>query len=69
MIALPLIPLTKGMISMKVAQGRYGIDQRAIRRLITLRKLPSARNGYTIMIRPKDLEKAMADDTPRRVAP
>ena len=69
MIALPLIPLTKGMISMKVAEARFGIDQRAIRRLITLRKLPSARDGYTIMIRPKDLEKAMADGTQRRAAP
>jgi hypothetical protein len=69
MIALPLIPLTKGMISMKVAEGRYGIDQRAIRRLITLRKLPSARDGYTIMIRPKDLQKVMADGTKQGATP
>ena len=68
MSALPLIPLAKGMITMKVAEGRFGIDQRAIRRLITLRKLPSARDGYTIMIRPKDLQKAMADGTQRRAA-
>ena len=55
MIKLPLVPLEPGMIGLKVAEDRFGIDQRAIRRLITLRKLPSARDGYTIMIRPKDL--------------
>jgi hypothetical protein len=69
MIALPLIPLGKGMITMKVAEGRFNIDQRQIRRLITQRKLPSARDGYTIMIRPKDLRKAMAEGTERRAAP
>jgi hypothetical protein len=69
MIKLPLVPLEPGMIGLKVAEDRFGIDQRRIRRLITLRKLPSARNGYTIMIRPKDLQKAMADGSDRRAAP
>jgi hypothetical protein len=69
MITLPLIPVEPGMITMKVAEGRFGIPQRAIRRLITLRKLPSARDGFTIMIRPKDLRKAMAEGTERRAAP
>jgi hypothetical protein len=60
MIALPLIPVEPGMITMKVAEGRFGIDQRQIRRLITLRKIPSARDGYTILVRPADLRKATA---------
>jgi hypothetical protein len=59
MIILPLIPLKPGTITMKVAEGRFNIDQLAIRRLITQKKLPSARDGHTIMIRPKDLRKAM----------
>ena len=69
MIPLPLIPREPDMITMKMAEAQFGIDQRQIRRLITLRKLPSARNGYTIMIRPKDLQKAMADGSDRRAAP
>jgi hypothetical protein len=69
MITLPLIPVEPGMITMKAAEGRFGIQQLAIRHLITLRKLPSARNGYTIMIRPKDLRKAVAEGTERRAAP
>ena len=64
-----MFPLQPGMIGLKVAEDRFGIDQRRIQRLITLRKLPSARNGYTIMIRPKDLQKAMADGSDRRAAP
>jgi hypothetical protein len=65
MIALPLIPLEPDMITLKAAEGRFNIDQRPIRRLITLRKLPSARDGYTIMIRPKDLQKVMAEGVER----
>jgi hypothetical protein len=69
MIALPLIPVEPGMITMKAAEGRFGIDQRQIRRLITMRKLPSARAGYTIMIRPRDLQKVLAEGSERRAAP
>jgi hypothetical protein len=54
-----------GMITLKVVEGQFGIDRRKIRHLITLRKLPSTRTGYTILIQPKDLQKVM----PRETAP
>jgi hypothetical protein len=60
MIPLPIIPAEPGMIRLKEAEVRFGMERRKIRHLITLRKLPSARDGYTILIRPKDLQKALA---------
>jgi hypothetical protein len=60
MIALPLIKAEPGMIRLKEAEARFGMERRKIRHLITLRQLPSARDGYTVLIRPKDLQKLMA---------